>query len=127
MGRMILEPLRLGKESINCDRTMFPRILTVTILLFAKIGMCQPFEEALVAAAIERTANRISYDGSYFSIKYPNGDVPAHVGVCTDVIIRSYRALGTDLQQLVHEDMATNFNQYPSQKIWGLRLSLLSF
>lgn len=41
-------------------------------------------------------------------------------GVCTDVVIRSYRALGVDLQVLVHEDMTDNFDMYPSKKIWGL-------
>ena len=30
------------------------------------------------------------------------GDVPALYGVCTDVVIRAYRALGIDLQMLVH-------------------------
>ena len=78
------------------------------------------FEADFVESAIERTSFNIRYDGSYYSIGYPNGDVPSHVGVCTDVIIRSYRKIGTDLQQLVHEDMAANFKTYPSKKIWGL-------
>ena len=78
------------------------------------------FEQALVAAALDRTRQTIRYDGSYRSIEYPGGDVPAGVGVCTDVIVRSYRALGTDLQRLVHEDMAAHFAAYPSGRIWGL-------
>ena len=32
--------------------------------------------------------------------------------------MRAYRKLGVDLQQLVHEDMSTNFSSYP--KTWGL-------
>ncbi|EOB4260385.1 DUF1287 domain-containing protein, partial [Vibrio vulnificus] len=60
------------------------------------------------------------YDGSYIKIAYPNGDVPPSLGVCTDVIIRSYRKLGVDLQVLVHEDMRDNFSLYPSNRIWGL-------
>ncbi len=32
-------------------------------------------------------------------LAYPGGDVPENVGVCTDVIIRSYRKLGIDLQK----------------------------
>lgn len=78
------------------------------------------FEEDIVAAAIDRTTKDVGYDGSYYVIRYPNGDVPEHVGVCTDVVIRTYRALGTDLQLLVHEDMARNFDIYPSRRIWGL-------
>ena len=49
---------------------------------------------------------------------YPNGDVPKGIGVCTDVIIWTYRANGLDLQKEVHEDMSENFNLYP--KNWGL-------
>ena len=58
------------------------------------------------------------YDPAYYSIDYPNGDVPADCGVCTDVIIRAYRILGIDLQKEVHEDMCSNFEAYP--KKWGL-------
>ena len=75
---------------------------------------------ALVEAAIERTTHRVHYDGAYRAIDYPNGDVPAHIGVCTDVVIRSFRAIGTDLQVLVHEDMQDHFDHYPSRRIWGL-------
>lgn len=83
--------------------------------------MAQPseFSQALIAAAIERTTHRVSYDGSYHKIPYPNGDVPKHIGVCTDVIIRSYRKLGIDLQKDVHEDMSKHFSAYP--KLWGLK------
>ena len=78
------------------------------------------FSEQLVSAANERTQADVTYDGRYIAIDYPGGDVPAGMGVCTDVVIRSYRALGIDLQQLVHEDMERNFDAYPSQRIWGL-------
>ncbi|HFQ4956300.1 TPA: DUF1287 domain-containing protein, partial [Vibrio vulnificus] len=74
----------------------------------------------LVEAAKERTTHTVIYDGSYIKIAYPNGDVPPSLGVCTDVIIRSYRKLGVDLQVLVHEDMRDNFSLYPSNRIWGL-------
>jgi len=73
----------------------------------------------LARSAMSRTKYPIIYDPTYFSIKYPLGDVPADKGVCTDVIIRSYRPLGIDLQKLVHEDMKNNFQKYP--KIWGLK------
>jgi uncharacterized protein YijF (DUF1287 family) len=73
----------------------------------------------LVAAAVAQTSQRVVYDGSYRRIPYPGGDVPADIGVCTDVVIRAYRALGIDLQQKVHEDMRAAFAAYP--KLWGLR------
>ncbi|MEN8637366.1 DUF1287 domain-containing protein [Pseudoalteromonas distincta] len=78
------------------------------------------FDDDIVAALLERTTHNVTYDGSYRSIGYPDGDVPENVGVCTDVIIRSYRKLGIDLQKLVHEDMQNNFTLYPSKRIWGL-------
>lgn len=47
------------------------------------------------------------------------GDVPKDKGVCTDVVIRSYRSIGIDLQELIHKDMKANFHLYP--KMWGLK------
>jgi len=73
----------------------------------------------LSAAAEERATHSVTYDASYVSIDYPNGDVAADRGVCADEIIRAYRLLGIDLQRLVHEDMARAFVVYP--KRWGLK------
>ncbi|MDI7241742.1 DUF1287 domain-containing protein [Providencia huaxiensis] len=75
----------------------------------------------LLAKHAEQLPRLVIYDPSYRQISYPNGDVPEHYGVCSDVVIRSYRKMGVDLQKLVHEDMKANFRQYPSQRIWGLR------
>lgn len=77
-----------------------------------------PQAKKLVAAAMERTTHTVCYDGAYMKIAYPGGDVPDNTGVCTDVVIRSYRALNIDLQKEVHEDMAENFALYPNN--WGL-------
>ena len=74
--------------------------------------------QALINAAVGQTDDGVSYNGAYFSIPYPGGDVPAQYGVCTDVIVRAYRAIGIDLQKLVHEDMKAHFGLYP--KLWGL-------
>ena len=75
--------------------------------------------QKLSQAAIELTKQKVTYDGSYYSIPYPNGDVPKGIGVCTDVIVRSYRANGLDLQKEIYEDMSANFDLYP--KNWGLK------
>jgi uncharacterized protein YijF (DUF1287 family) len=74
-----------------------------------------PVLERLVAAAVERTSHEVEYDPSYFKLDYPGGDVPEGKGVCTDEVIRPYRALGIDLQKEVHEDMAANFSRYPTK------------
>jgi uncharacterized protein YijF (DUF1287 family) len=74
----------------------------------------------LEIAALTRISNRVIYDGSYIKIPYPNGDVPSNIGVCTDVVIRSYRKIGIDLQKRLHEDISKHFSSYPSKRIWGL-------
>ena len=70
------------------------------------------FLKRLVAAAIERTHHSVRYDPAYVRIPYPGGDVPAGTGVCTDEVIRAYRAVGVDLQKEVHEDITHNFSAY---------------
>lgn len=76
------------------------------------------FFDRLADSTLTLTKQAVRYDPSYFSITYPNGDVPSDKGVCTDVIIRAYRKLGIDLQKEVHEDMKAHFSAYP--KTWGL-------
>jgi len=71
-----------------------------------------------ISAALERTENKVIYNGNYFNIEYPNGDIPKEFGVCTDVIIRSYRQVDVDLQQLLHEDIKENFSKYPIKMHW---------
>jgi uncharacterized protein YijF (DUF1287 family) len=77
------------------------------------------FLARLAAAALERTSEKVIYDPTYFAISYPGGDVPKDRGVCTDVVIRSYRRLGIDLQKSVHEDMKAHFRKYPRE--YGLK------
>src|SRR5690606_14337667 len=77
------------------------------------------FATQLSDAALELTKQTVTYNSRYVAIPYPNGDVPANTGVCTDVVIRAYRKVGIDLQKEVHEDMKKRFSEYP--KIWGLK------
>ncbi len=60
------------------------------------------FGAALAAAAQRQTSEFTVYTDKYRRMSYPMGDVPALFGVCTDVVIRAYRALGIDLQALIH-------------------------
>jgi len=73
----------------------------------------------LLKGAHGQISKTLAYDPAYTQLAYPNGDVPLKKGVCTDVVIRAYRAIGIDLQQRVHEDMAAHFALYP--KTWGLK------
>jgi len=72
----------------------------------------------LVAAARAQVGVTLSYDPSYQRIAYPMGDVPMERGVCSDVVIRAFRATGIDLQEELHRDMKRHFGAYP--KSWGL-------
>jgi uncharacterized protein YijF (DUF1287 family) len=94
--------------------------ITIAVLVVANqhASAQDNFYPSLSHAAIGLTNEKVIYDPSYFAISYPNGDVPAGKGVCTDVVIRAYRKVGIDLQQRVHEDMKANFARYP--KNWGL-------
>lgn len=111
------------------------KTLPITLLLFVFISCQQKesktlaisnpdepkiFSEKLSQAAISIIDPSIDYDPAYFKIDYPNGDVPKGKGVCTDVIIRSYRILNIDLQKEVHEDMIENFSLYPNLQKWGM-------
>lgn len=90
------------------------------IATFSASQTSKTFEQQLSDAAISIIDPSIDYDPAYFSIKYPNGDIPKNKGVCTDVIIRTYRKLGIDLQKEVHEDMIDHFSQYPNLEKWGM-------
>ena len=98
------------------------KITTFVLVLFLSnlvvVGQ-NSFNKRLSAAALELTRHKVTYDPAYFTIGYPNGDIPANKGVCTDVVIRAYRKLGIDLQKEVHEDMKANFRIYPQK--WGLK------
>ena len=70
-------------------------------------------------AAIEQSKVTTGYDPSWVKIDYPNGDVPAETGVCSDVIVRAFRKAGVDLQKEVHEDMTRAWAEYP--KKWAAK------
>lgn len=90
-------------------------IITFLIIVFSQ-NLITP--KKISDAAISIIDHNIVYDGKYTQISYPGGDVDSGIGVCSDVVIRSLRKLGLDLQKEIHEDMNQNFESYPSN--WGL-------
>lgn len=80
-----------------------------------RVNISDPIAAKIVAAAHAQEGD--AYNASYQRISYPNGDVKAGSGACTDVVIRSLRGAGYDLQELIHRDMARNFSLYPN--FWG--------
>jgi len=91
--------------------------LLIIFLLIINLAYSQ-VKDTLSISALKLTEQEVTYHPGYFSIDYPNGDIPSDKGVCTDVIIRAYRLIGIDLQKDVHEDMKANFDKYPDD--WGL-------
>jgi len=103
---------------------MMKKTITFLLLICCIYSVCAQeadFYSRLSDAAIELTRDKVVYDPAYYTITYPNGDVPSDRGVCTDVVIRAYRKLGIDLQKEIHVDMKANFSKYPNEKRWGLK------
>ena len=96
------------------------RFCLCILLIFSSVVLSgqSDFFQRFSDSAITITHQNVDYDPGYYSIPYPNGDIPADKGVCTDVIIRAYRLVGVDLQKEVHEDMKDHFGEYPDY--WGL-------
>jgi uncharacterized protein YijF (DUF1287 family) len=72
--------------------------------------------ESVLKKARSLVSIDIKYNPAYYKIDFPMGDVNRNIGVCADVIIRSFRAIGEDLQLLINEDKKNNFLKYPT--IW---------
>jgi uncharacterized protein YijF (DUF1287 family) len=66
-------------------------------------GDAESFGFALAAAARNQLKDFVIYNDRYTRLRYPLGDVHPMYGVCTDLIIRAYRSLGLDLQELVQK------------------------
>ena len=97
------------------------KVLLIILFFGFKLCFSQTISDQvnLSESALELTKQQVTYAPSYFSINYPNVDIPSDKGVCTDVVIRAYRKIGINLQKEVHEDMKANFSSYP--RIWGLK------
>jgi len=85
--------------------------LFITVVMLCSFSVSPQIEKVIDHAQWQSTQD-VTYDGSWRKIDYPGGDVPANIGVCTDVIIRAYRAIDVDLQVLIHEDMIKAHAEY---------------
>lgn len=82
-----------------------------------KDGIPDPLD--VLIGAKKTVLNADDYTEGYVSIRYPNGDVPREMGVCTDVIVRAVRNAGIDLQKALHEDILRAPKAYPMIKKRG--------
>src|SRR5215475_15010797 len=108
---------------LQCSRA---NVASIVIVLLSSCLFAQSSDESsrrlkliqqLTASAEERAHHQVTYDPGYVGIAYPGGDVPSSSGVCSDEIVRIYRAVGIDLQKEVHEDILRDASAYPLS-IW---------
>jgi len=113
--------LFLAFVAIGCSGTSFQRSGGSSSIPSTQKPAVNDLPEAIrriVESAREQIEVTTHYTQDYRVIPYPDGDMPADTGACTDVVIRAFRKAGVDLQKEVHEDMAANFSAYPAK--WGL-------
>jgi uncharacterized protein len=129
---MLFTPLRLFIILVVAIATTGWQQWSFPVMLFAQLSQSSQRELAasarfrlddncsfvthLTQAALSRAGLVVRYDASYKKIVFPNGDVPAGTGCSADEIIRTYRDVGIDLQELVYNDMLRSFGAYPGNK-----------
>jgi uncharacterized protein YijF (DUF1287 family) len=114
---MLLLFLLFALEKKNTTMKRFLLSFLLAIFLTASFAQTNTtFYDQLIQHAMDRTKVDITYDQSYRSMKYPGGDVPPDIGVCTDVIVRIYRKMDIDLQKEIHEDMKKALTVYRKRK-----------
>ncbi len=78
-----------------------------------KSGDCKK----ILSGARKQLSSTKRYDPSYFKLSFPNGDIDNDIGVCADIIVRSFREIGLDLQKEIHLDIKARRTEYP--RIWS--------
>lgn len=76
--------------------------MNLAILIISTFLFVNPVCNSDIAVAAESLQRFVIYDPEYVKIPYPNGDVSPSRGVCTDVVIRTLRKIGVDLQVEVY-------------------------
>jgi uncharacterized protein YijF (DUF1287 family) len=78
-------------------------------------------KEILIGAKnqLKNPADNIFKNGNNETNYFKDGDPPAEIAICTDIIARAFREAGFDLSLLVNDDIAENFDSYPLKINWG--------
>jgi uncharacterized protein YijF (DUF1287 family) len=74
-------------------------------------GIPDPLD--VLAGGKKLIVNGASYTQDYFPLPYPGGDAPRDRGSCADVVVRTLRNAGLDLQVALAEDLARAPRAYP--------------
>jgi len=99
-GRPLLPFLKATQEEVSVEQAQ---------VLISSLENAPHIGQHIAAESLRRTGAGVVYDPAYYRIAYPNGDIAPNKGAAADVVIRSFRGIGIDLQELVHADMAKNF------------------
>jgi uncharacterized protein YijF (DUF1287 family) len=106
-GKPLVESLKAAQNGASLEEVN---------LVITALSTSENSGDRLAAAAISHSRESVAFDGSYYKIDFPGGDVPANKGNAEDVIVRCFRRLGVDLQKEVNDDMTANFRLYP--QLW---------
>lgn len=88
-----------------------------TELLISELKTSDLIGDRLAAEALKYANHEVSYDSTYYEITYPKGDVPRSKGMAADLVVRCYREIGVDLQELIHQDKSLDNRAYP--QLWS--------
>lgn len=87
-------------------------------LLISELKTSDLVGDRLAAEALNYANRGVTYESSYYEIDYPNGDIPSpSKGMAADLIVRCYREIGVDLQELIHLDKSSDNRVYP--QLWA--------
>ena len=78
------------------------KVESVTGPAFVQTQKLTNFQKSILGDLDRQCRTKIWYQDGYYS----GGEPPPKIGVCTDVVVRSYRAAGVDLQKLLQQDIA---------------------
>lgn len=116
----VFSPLFAAPETKSTSKATSPPLAALAGKVAEFVGRPEPqitdFQRRIAEAAEIQLASETRYSSDYFRIAYPGGDVPSHVGTGADVIVRSLRAVGIDLQREIHEDRKQNPHHYPLKR-----------
>ena len=101
LPEIVAPAVPVSPELCHARPDLLTRAQTLRATVAAMPDTPSGFGLALAAAARAQLDDLVIYNARYARIDFPNGDVAPLFGVCTDVVVRAYRAMGIDLQQLV--------------------------
>lgn len=116
----VFSPLFAAPESKSSSNVTPLPLAHIADKVTSLVGDPKPqvtdFQRKIAQAAEDQWASGTRYSSDYFRIVYPGGDVPSNVGTAADVIVRSLRAVGIDLQRNIYEDRKQNPQHYPLKR-----------